>query len=1177
MIPHFTIRLPHLLVFAVLASALTARAGQPKTLADIPDASADAELAGFIIPEGFEINLWASEPMLHKPVQMNWDAQGRLWVACSQTYPQIKPGEESHDEVVVLEATKHAGKADKSTVFASDLQIPTAVMPADGGCYVANSTEILFLKDTNGDGKADTRQIMLSGFGTEDTHHLIHTFRWTPEGMLSFNQSIYIHSHVETPFGVKRLMGGGVWEFRPETRKLDVFCKGLTNSWGREFDRWGQSFLTDGAGSGGINFAFPQAVFISSPGAKRIIDGLNPGQPKQAGLEIIDEPHFPDDWQGTFITCDFRGNRINRFQLTESGSGYTSKQLPDVLASKHPGFRPIDVRTGPDGALYIADWYNPIIQHGEVDFRDPRRDHVHGRIWRLSVKGRPLSENPFTKHLTVNELVKLLESNRRWNRLFAKHEFNQRDVDDLIQRESNPAFWMMDKAAHDPEFLKTIPAEKWPFFLEMAWGMDTKTVSTYSPLTVSGLLLAPDHHIRAAALRILSQHLNDTPDALKFLTKAVTDEHPQVRLWAVACLNLMSTPEAFELALKALDKEVDNNIDFLLDLTAREQADVWLPVFLKGGIKFDNNPKHLVYALKATGKPEALAPLLESFASGTLAPADHAAVLVMVGDVATPRQLQQILAIVLAKLKNTGVMSAPLNAPPGSEPPSVLGMLDALVKAGQRGARPDQITPDQTQMLLLSSNLDEAARGAVLAGLWKQEQARDQLAQWASQAGASPVLRQAAISGLTYLGGPRTRDLLVELAKQEQPSATRILAISGLTELAPPLAAKLAVEFLSSAKSADEGKPVIYAFIKSKTLPDVLAKELEGKTIPEAVAVEGIRIVSSRSIKGALGDALQKAGAVKQMNQALTPDQMQALMAKVKTQGDPARGEKVFRRQQLLCYNCHAIGDAGGLLGPNLVSLGSAAPVDYIIESLLDPSKKIKEGYNMTMVNMKDGQVMAGMIAQDGADELVLRDAANGLHKLAKANIAQRTTSPVSMMPPGLTASLREDEFVNLVRFLSELGKEGDYKIKPNQFIRSWRFMGPMPQADVDYVRHTGLQALNERSRSYPWIPGFSTVNGAIPLDELTKHSGLYLRSPKLAQCDLQMDAAGTVKLKLSASKNIIIAVGNKIIQDAGNELPLDLSAGKTTISFIITEDAGNLNSFSVEIMEGAAKVVTGM
>ena len=1149
-------------------------AGQPKTLADIPDASTDAELAGFIIPEGLEINLWASEPMLHKPVQMNWDAQGRLWVACSQTYPQIKPGEEVHDEVVVLEDTKHTGKADKSTLFANDLHIPTAVMPADGGCYVANSTEILFLKDTNGDGKADTRQIMLSGFGTEDTHHLIHTFRWTPEGMLSFNQSIYIHSHVETPYGVKRLMGGGVWEFRPETRKLDVFCKGLTNSWGREFDRWGQTFLTDGAGSGGINFAFPQAVFISSPGAKRIIDGLNPGQPKQAGLEIIDEPHFPDDWQGTFVTCDFRGNRINRFQLTESGSGYVSKQLPDVLASKHGGFRPIDVRTGPDGALYIADWYNPIIQHGEVDFRDPRRDHTHGRIWRLTVKGRPLSENPDFGKMDVTALLDQLRSPRRWNRIFAKQEFASRSTLGPNPEETI-AKWVSSLDKSDPNY--------WQLVLELEWAARWRVAHNRGggfswengePLLSS--LASPDHRARAAALRIISHNLDNIRfssadvmakmapvQVIKVIEPLVSDEHPQVRLWAVACLNLMQKPEAFELALRALDKDVDNNIDFLLDLTAREQADIWLPAFLKGDLKFNNNPKHLVYALKATGKPKALQPLLEAVASGKLSDADTNAVFAAAGDMMDASEAAT-LAEMADKLGDDSKNSE---------------RLDSLLGALSKAAEARGVQPANAEALVLKwlHQWKGAAHvwAAQLAGRWKVEKAREDLEMLASRDTGGII--SAGIHGLSLLGGEKSRDVINGLAGAGHPDFTRCEAIDALTTLATDLAARRAVEFLTTTQAPNEGALVIQAFIKNKTLPSVLVKELEGKTIPEAVALEGIRIISSRGIKGPLEAALQKAGNIKQMNRALTPEEMNALIAKVKSQGDPARGEKVFRRPQLLCYNCHAIGDAGGLLGPNLVSLGAAAPVDYIIESILEPSKKIKEGYNMTAITMKDGNVMAGMIAQDGTDELVLRDAGNQLHKLSKSNIANRETSPISMMPPGMTASLREDEFVDLVRFLSELGKEGDYKIKPNQFIRSWRFMGPLPQADVDYVRHTGLQSLNERSRSYPWIPGFSSVNGAIPLDELTKHTGLYLWSPKLAQCDLQMDAAGTVKLKLSTSKNIIIAVGNKIIQDAGNELPLELPAGKTTISFIITEDAGNLNSFSVEITEGAAKVVIGM
>ncbi|HEY1050277.1 MAG TPA: PVC-type heme-binding CxxCH protein, partial [Prosthecobacter sp.] len=379
------------LILASLTLTGLARASQPTSLADLPDANPDAELKAFVVPEGLEVNLFASEPMIQKPVQMNWDAQGRLWVVSSTTYPHIGVGEAAKDQVVVLEDTDNDGKADKSTMFADGLHIPTALAPGDGGLYVANSTEVVFLKDTNGDLKADERQIMLSGFGTEDTHHLLHTMRWGPEGMLYFLQSIYIHSHIETPYGVRRLMGGGVWEWRPETRRLEVISKGLINPWGFEFDRWGQSFACDGAGGEGVNFIFPGSVFATSPGAPRILHGLSPGQPKQSGLEIVEDPHFPADWQGSFVLNDFRGNRVNRFQLTPSGSSYVAKQMPDVLASTHRAFRPIDVKMGPDGALYIADWYNPIIQHGEVDFRDQRRDHVHGRIWRVSAKGRPAS------------------------------------------------------------------------------------------------------------------------------------------------------------------------------------------------------------------------------------------------------------------------------------------------------------------------------------------------------------------------------------------------------------------------------------------------------------------------------------------------------------------------------------------------------------------------------------------------------------------------------------------------------------------------------------------------------------------------------------------------------------------------------------------------------------------
>ena len=392
----------------------------------IPDPDPQLERASFQLAEGLEVNLYAADPLLAKPIQMNFDAAGRLWIASSEVYPHVKPGQQANDKVLVLEDTDGDGRAEKTTVFADGLLIPTGVVPGDGGAYVANSTEVLHLADTDGDGRADKRRVMLSGFGTEDTHHIIHTFRWGPDGMMYFNQSIYIHSHIETPWGVRRLNSAGIWQFRPETMRLEVFARGLCNPWGHVFDDWGTSFATDGAGGEGINYVFPGVVMFTYAGAKRVSPGLNPGSPKHCGLEVITGGHFPDEWQGSLVTNDFRAHRVCRFTLTEVGSGYSSKEETEIIKSTHVAFRPIDAKMGPDGALYIADWYNPIIQHGEVDFRDERRDHTHGRIWRVTFKDRPLVEKPQLVDADIDALLEMLRAPEEFTRRHAKLQLKAR-------------------------------------------------------------------------------------------------------------------------------------------------------------------------------------------------------------------------------------------------------------------------------------------------------------------------------------------------------------------------------------------------------------------------------------------------------------------------------------------------------------------------------------------------------------------------------------------------------------------------------------------------------------------------------------------------------------------------------------------------------------------------------
>jgi putative heme-binding domain-containing protein len=464
-------------------------------------------------------------------------------------------------------------------------------------------------------------------------------------------------------------------------------------------------------------------------------------------------------------------------------------------------------------------------------------------------------------------------------------------------------------------------------------------------------------------------------------------------------------------------------------------------------------------------------------------------------------------------------------------------------------------------------------RTAILAGLWKVESARNKLVTLLTDPKTLSAIREGATRGLTALGGVKTRDLFDKLFVESADLGLQSLMVDGLTAVGPNLAAKRAVEFLATA-DVDAAKPVLGAFLKNKQLPGVLAKELAGKTIPDLVAVEGIRMVSTRGIQGPLAEALKKAGNVKQMDKPLTAAEMTAMVEKVKKNGDPVRGEAVYRRQQLLCMTCHAIGESGGVLGPNLVSIGASAPVDYLIESLLEPSKKIKEGYHMIIVSQKDGGVVSGGLINDGADELTIRDPANQIVKVAKSAVASRQMSPVSMMPAGLTASLREDEFVDLVRFLSELGREGAFKTQPNRYVRTWKVMGKMEQADVDHVRHVGSFALNDEKHTYPWQPAFSQVNGNLPLADLPAAQRMYPWFPKIAQFGLKLDAAGKVKLGFSTIKGIVVAVDGTELKELSAEQTLNLGAGTHRISVLITRDSGDLEAFRVEILEGASAVV---
>jgi putative heme-binding domain-containing protein len=1082
---------------AALALFLTPALHAQRDLAKIPDPDPELERASFQVAEGFDVNLFAADPALAKPIQMNFDPQGRLWIVSSEVYPQIVPGQAANDRVLVLEDRDGDGRADRTTIFAEGLLIPTGIEPGDGGAYVANSTELLHFADTDGDGKADVRRVMLSGFGTEDTHHLIHTLRWGFDGQLYFNQSVYIHSHVETPHGVRRLGGGGVWEFRPETMQLEVFIRGLWNPWGHHFDRWGQSFVTDGAGFEGINYALPGASYPATPGAVRIMHGLNPGSPKDCGAEFVSGRHLPEEWRGNLLTNDFRGNRVCRYLITEDGAGYAARELAELIKTPHVAFRPIDVKMGPDGAIYIADWYNPIIQHGEVDFRDPRRDHTHGRIWRVTARGRPLVERPRLMNAPIESLLGELRAPEDYTRHQARRVLKERGAASVAAALTT---WVRGRDPGAPDHEHDLLEALWTY----------QALDVVEPRLLARLLEARDPRVRAAAVRVLAHWHARLSDPLALLQAPVTDEHPRVRLEAVRALARIENRRAAELALRALDRPVDRFLDYALWLTTRELQGQWLPAVAAGRFDFGGNPRHLVYALLAVNTSEVVPPLLAALRAGRVPGDQEDAVLATIATLGAPEDLGLVLDLALTDTTKSARRTA---------------LLEALMRAtAERKVSP---AGDLNRLGRWLDGPDESLRGAAAraVGFWNVGPLRDRLLELARSDTTGDDLRRAALEGLTRFG-IRVHSDLIQLAGPGAPAQAQPAAIAALASVDPGASTKLAVAWLARVPEPrpEDIEYVVGRIAQIRNGPANLIAALVAKSLPREVARAAIRAARATGRDDpALIEALRRAGGLQEAPRPLTPEETAALAARALRQGDAQRGEAVFRRKESLCLKCHAISGAGGQVGPGLESIGASAPADYIVDALVQPGKAIKEGYHAITVALGDGRVLTGVKVRQTDTALVLRDADDREVSLPLAAIDEQKEAG-SLMPPGLLESMTESDLLDLIHFLSELGKLGPYAIDKARVLRRWEALemnGPALQA----IRRMSLDAMIA-SPGLAWTPAYTEVSGLLPLDAIpTMPHGPKSDLPALAVARSQLDVStgGPVKLSFNGVEGLTL------------------------------------------------------
>jgi putative heme-binding domain-containing protein len=554
----------------------------------------DEAIAKMKLGKNLKVNLFASEekfPDLANPVQMAWDNKGRLWVAVMPSYPHWKPKEEMNDKIIILEDTNGDGVADKCTVWADKLHVPTGLEFWNGGLLVGQQPDLMFLKDTDGKGKANYRERILHGIDSADTHHALNSFVIDGGGALYFQEGTFHHTQVETPWGPPlRNANAGVYRFEPRTWKFETFVNyRFANPHGHVFDRWGQNFVTDGTGN--ANFfaaAFSGRLDYGQSHAGMKTFFANKSRPCP-GNEILSSKHFPPEYQGNFLNANvitFQG--IYRFVMKEQGSGFTADEAmadgkPDPLVwSSDPNFRPSDVKMGPDGAIYFSDWHNPIIGHMQHNLRDPNRNRVYGRVYRITYDGRPLSKAPKIDGATIPELLDTLKSHEDRVRYRARLELSSRKSEDVI---AATAEWLskLDKSDADYEH----------HVLEGLWVHQNHNVAQRD--LIKKVLAMPDHRARAAAARVLCYQREQVSDALEIFKALADDKHPRVRLEAVRAASFFTNPDAIEVVLIAAEHPTDYYLDYTMKETRKQIDGNWkaalargqtIPVSSEAGIRF---------------------------------------------------------------------------------------------------------------------------------------------------------------------------------------------------------------------------------------------------------------------------------------------------------------------------------------------------------------------------------------------------------------------------------------------------------------------------------------------------------------------------------------------------------------------------------------------------------------
>ncbi len=974
--------------------------GQPPLVAPSEALSPQKESLGFQLPPGFKAQLVASDPHLFKPMNLAFDDRGRLWVTDTLEYPYPAPmGSKPRDTVKILEDfDPDTGIARKVTVFADGLNIPIGLLPLPSNgkatrALVYDIGALRLLEDTDGDGVADKRSVLLSGYGSRDTHGMTNAFTWGLDGSIHATHGFSNESTVKNDQGISiGMQSGHTYRFRPDGTGLEIWSRGQVNPFGMAMDDWGHLFTADCHSKPVYNIIRG----ASYPSFGKPHDGLGFGPDMcahdhgstgiggccwlPAGLW----PGFPE----TILLGNVVTSRVNRDTITWTGSSPKAVDQPDFVISKDLWFRPVDIKLGPDGAVYIADFYNKIIGHYEVPLTHPGRDRTRGRIWRVAPNDLIAVSTDLGDLAPIDRLVKALASINPAKRVLAANQLVLRGEADAVRplaasgqgAGSAWAAWVLQRLGKlDLDIILAKASDSMPLQRSHAMLLLGATALPDSDKILLNGLGDPDRRVGRAAAESLSKSFGSTVVfslATAIQTWPLNDQHgSHTALIALRdclargnTLSEMNPARCPQSSLEILSRAA-------LGIPSKASAGFLAQVFAS-----------------PSGKS------LESWPTSLIS--DMMRHISRYGDQSNTYALVVWIATSKADTRSRA------------------GWVKALSQGCQSAGKavPEGLVNQAESMVTeLLNSRDLAARVDGVDLAQTTGKGKDQLVNVLAKSGEQTDLRLACLKALVALDAGRVTPLLGQLLiSGDSPDSLR-------RECGQALAKSCGLKGLDAASKALTTLPA--------NLQNSVAQELaltpegseklvslvrQGKTSP--------RVLRERTVESRLA---KHTGLWKKDLAELTkgiPDADSGTLEHIRqvnatirgTRLDPEKGKLIYQKQ---CSGCHQFSGQGARIGPQLDGIGIRG-AERILEDILDPSRNVDQAFRSTVLSLKDGKVVSGLILREEGRTLILADTVGKEVRIDRDQVEERFVSPLSPMPANILDQIGKNDLAQLVGYL---------------------------------------------------------------------------------------------------------------------------------------------------------------